>query len=454
MREFDLFVVGGGSGGVRAARIAAGHGARVALAEHHRLGGTCVIRGCVPKKLMVLASRFAQEFEECAGYGWTVDGARFDWAALKANRDAEVARLEGVYRGALESAGVTVIDDHASFADPHTLSLARRGERVRAAHVLVATGAWPSMGADIPGLELAASSNELFEWERQPQRVLIQGGGYIAVEFACLLRRLGTQVTLVYRGERLLRGFDHDLRERLQSALAADGVEIVTGVTVEAIERRGDAKRVALSNGLRIECDEVLFATGRVPHTRSLGLERAGVACDAHGAIVVDVYSRTNVPHIHAVGDVTNRVNLTPVAIREGHAFADTVFGHRPTAVSHALVPSAVFSTPELASVGLSEEAALATHPRLDVYRTEFRPLKATLSHDRHRTFMKLVVDRDSDRVLGCHMLGPDAGETIQLLAIAVGMKARKSDFDTTLAVHPTAAEEWVTLRTPAVRHG
>ncbi len=454
MREFDLFVIGGGSGGVRAARIAAGHGARVALAEHHRLGGTCVIRGCVPKKLMVLASRFAQEFDEAAGYGWTVDGTRFDWAALKAARDAEVARLEGVYRGALESAGVTVLDDHASFVDPHTLALARSGERLRAAHVLVATGAWPSMGADIPGLELAASSNEFFEWERQPARVLIQGGGYIAVEFACLLRRLGSEVTLVYRGERILRGFDHDLRTRLHDAMAADGIRIATGTTVESIERRGDAKLVALSDGRRIEADEVLFATGRVPNTRSLGLDAAGVARDAHGAVVVDVYSRSNVPHIHAVGDVTNRVNLTPVAIREGHAFADTVFGHRPSAVNHALVPSAVFATPELGSVGLSEEAALATHPRLDVYRAEFRPLKATLSHDRHRTFMKLVVDRDSDRVLGCHMLGPEAGETIQLLAIPLGMKARKADFDAALAVHPTAAEEWVTLRTPSARHG
>ena len=454
MREFDLFVIGGGSGGVRAARVAAQHGARVALAESDRLGGTCVIRGCVPKKLMVLASRFAGEFDEAAGFGWSVGEPRFDWAALKANRDREIARLEQVYAAALANAGVTVLADLARFVDRGTIELRGSGERVRATHVLIATGSRPALGSTIPGGELAATSNDLFEWTRQPQRVVIQGGGYIAVEFACLLNGLGSQVTLVYRGTQILRGFDDDLRQRLQAQMAADGIEIVTGASVTSIETVGSAKLVSLSNERTISADEVLFAIGRVPNTAGLATEAAGVTLDAHGAVVVDVFSRSTVPDVHAVGDVTNRVNLTPVAIREGHAFADTVFGGRPTAVNHALVPSAVFATPELGTVGLSEQAALAMHPHLDVYCTEFRPLKATLSGHKHRVFMKLVVDRDNERVLGCHMLGPDAAEMAQLLAIPLGMKARKPDFDATLAVHPTAAEEWVTLRTPAQRHG
>jgi glutathione reductase (NADPH) len=453
MREFDLFVIGGGSGGVRAARVAAAHGARVALAECHRLGGTCVIRGCVPKKLMVLASRFAQEFEEAAGFGWHLDTPRFNWPTLKQRRDAEIARLEAVYGTALIEAGVTVLHDHARFVDGHTVQLRSSGETIRAGHILIATGGRPWL-ARLPGLEHVSTSNDLFEWPRQPQQVVIQGGGYIAVEFACLLQRLGSRVTLVYRGERILRGFDGELRDRLQVQMAEDGIEIVTGATVVSVEAVGGAKLVSLSNGRTITADEVLFATGRVPNTAGLDLQAAGVTCDAQGAVLVNVYSCSNVPSVHAVGDVTNRVNLTPVAIREGHAFADTVFGGKPTAVDHALVPTAVFTTPEIGTVGLTEEAALAVHPRLDVYRSDFRPMKATLSGHRHRVFMKLLVDPESDRVLGCHMMGPDAAEMAQLLAIPLRMKARKTDFDATLAVHPTAAEEWVTLRKPAVRHG
>jgi len=453
MREFDLVVIGGGSGGVRAARIASQHGARVALVEAWRVGGTCVIRGCVPKKLMVYASRFAQEFEEAAGFGWSVGERRFDWATLKAHRDREVARLEGVYAANLDKAGVTVLKDHARFDDAHTVVLGSSGERLRAAHVLVATGATPAMGAPIPGIELAHSSNEIFEWHALPQRVVIQGGGYIAVEFACLLGALGAQVTLVYRGEQILRGFDADLRTRLQAQMAVDGIEIVTGRTVESIEAVGSARLVTLSDERTIAADEVVFATGRIPHIMDLGLERAGVRHTAHGAIVVDDYSRTNVAHVYAVGDVTNRVNLTPAAIREGHAFADTVFGGKPTPVRYGLVPTAVFTTPEIGTVGLTEEQALAQHPRLDVYRTDFRPMKATLSGHGHRVFMKLLVDRDSDRVLGCHMIGEGAGEMVQLLGVALQAGATKAQFDATLAVHPTAAEEWVTLRTPAQRH-
>ncbi len=453
MREFDLFVIGGGSGGVRAARIAAQYGAKVALAESYRVGGTCVIRGCVPKKLMVYASRFAQEFDESAAYGWQLGERRFDWATLKAHRDREVTRLEGVYEANLAKAGVTLLRDHAGFVDAHTLRLAGSGETVRAARVLIATGAAPSMGPPIPGIELAHSSNELFEWAALPQRVVIQGGGYIAVEFACLLNALGAQVTLVYRGQEVLRGFDADLRSRLHAQMQADGIEILTGHTIEAIERVGSARLVTLSDERTISTDEVLFATGRIPHIAGLGLDAAGVAHSPHGAVVVDAYSQTSVAHIHAVGDVTNRVNLTPVAIREGHAYADTVFGARPTRVDHTLVPSAVFTTPELGTVGLTEEQALAAHPHLDVYRAEFRPMKATLSGHGHKVFMKLLVGRDDDRVLGCHMIGPDAGEMVQLLGVALQAGATKAQFDATLAVHPTAAEEWVTLRTPAQRH-
>jgi glutathione reductase (NADPH) len=453
MREFDLFVIGGGSGGVRAARVAAGHGAKVALAESHRLGGTCVIRGCVPKKLMVLASRFADEFAEAAGYGWQLDGPRFDWATLKANRDREIARLENVYGATLVAAGVEVLHDHASLLDASTVQLRGSGERVRASHVLVATGSRPSLGRPIPGIELACVSDDLFEWPRLPAHVVIQGGGYIAAEFACLLQRLGAQVTIVYRGRCILNGFDDDLRQRAQAQLCADGIEIVCEATVAVIERVAGAKRVTLSSERTIDCDEVMFAIGRVPQIDELGLERAGVVRDEHGAVVVDVYSRSNLAGVHAVGDVTNRVNLTPMAIREGQAYADTVFGGMPTAVDHSLVPTAVFTTPELGTVGLTEAAALATHPRLDIYRSEFRPLKATLSGHAHRVFMKLVVDRESGRVLGAHMLGPEAGEMAQLLGIALQVGARKADLDATLAVHPTLAEEWVTMRTPGVRH-
>ncbi len=452
MEEFDLFVIGGGSGGVRAARIAAQYGARVALAEGYRVGGTCVIRGCVPKKLMVYASRFGQEFDEAAGYGWQAEPSRFDWTVLKANRDREVARLEAIYESNLAKAGVTVMHEHARFVDPHTLQLQASGTQVRAKRILIATGGVPLMEHRIPGIELAHNSNDVFEWPTQPRRVLVQGGGYIAVEFACLLNALGSEVTLVYRGAEVLRGFDHDLRSRLQAQLQADGIDVLTHRTVESIHANGGVREVTLSDGHRIEVDAVLFATGRMPNVAGLGLAEAGVEHNAMGAIKVDAFSQTCVPHIHAVGDVTNRINLTPAAIREGHAYADTVFGHRPTPIGPRLVPSAVFTTPELGSVGLTEEQALEAHPRLDVYQSEFRPMKATLSGHGHKVFMKLLVDRDDGRVLGCHMLGPDAGEMVQLLAVAMQAGASKADFDATLAVHPTAAEEWVTMRSPARR--
>ena len=451
MQQYDLVVVGGGSGGVRAARIAANHGARVALVEEYRMGGTCVIRGCVPKKLMVYASRFAQEFEEAQGFGWTLGEARFDWPTLKANRDREVARLEAVYRGNLQNAGVTVFDSRAVLQDAHTVQLAD-GRRLRGDTLLIATGARPSDGPDFHGAELAIDSTGFFDLEQLPRRVVVQGAGYIALELACVLRLLGAEVTLVVRGAQILRGFDDELRAHLAGELAATGLQFLFGRQIRSIARSGASLQVALDNGQNLPADCVLRAVGRRPNTAGLGLEAAGVALDDKGAVRVEGVSRSSVAHIHAVGDVTNRVNLTPMAIREGHAFADTVFGKTPRAVDHSLIPSAVFTTPEAGVVGLTEAQALQSHPQLDVYRSTFRPMKATLSGHRSRVFMKLLVDRVSDRVLGFHMVGPDAGEMAQLVGVTLQLGATKAAFDATLAVHPTAAEELVTLRTPAVR--
>lgn len=452
MSQFDLVVVGGGSGGVRAARIAAGHGARVALVEEYRLGGTCVIRGCVPKKLMVYASRFAQEFEEAAGYGWTLDTPRFDWARLKTNRDTEVARLEAIYRNNLLASGVQIFTGRAQLTDPHTVTLAD-GTQIHGTHILIATGATPTRGPAIPGQELAIDSNGFFDLPALPRRVVVQGAGYIALELACVLQRLGASVRVVVRGDQILRGFDDDVRTHLAQDLVHSGLQLDFGRHVTGIARTDDGLQVELDHGETFAADCVLRALGRKPNTEGLGLEALGIALDAHGAIPVDNYSQTTVPGIHAVGDVTNRVNLTPMAIREGHAFADTVFGGTPRSVDHTLVPTAVFTTPELGVVGLTEQAALEHHPRLDVYRATFRPMKATLSGHPGKMLLKLLVDRDTDRVLGFHGVGPDTGEMAQLVGVAMQLQATKNAFDTTLAVHPTAAEELVTLRTPTVRH-
>ena len=451
--EVDLFVIGAGSGGVRAARIAAGHGARVTIAEEYRVGGTCVIRGCVPKKLLVYASRFSHEFEDAAGFGWTLPPATFDWPTLIANKDKEIARLEAAYTANLDKAGVKIVKTRAVLDDPHTVRLAT-GERVKARQVLIATGAAPHNGPAIPGIEHVITSNEAFHLPSLPRRVLVQGGGYIAIEFACIFAGLGSEVTLVYRGENILRGFDDDVRTHLRGELEKSGITVITGRTVAAIEHSGHAHPVRLSDGRWIDVDKVMFALGRAPNTAGLGLEAAGVGVASSRAVVVDEYSRTRVPHVYAIGDVTNRVNLTPVAIREGHAFADTVFGGRPTAVDHRNVPSAVFSEPEVGVVGLTEAQAREQFPRVDIYKTTFRPLKATLSGSHTRVLMKLVVDGTSDRVLGCHIVGESAAEMIQTLAIAVKMGATKADFDATLALHPTAAEELVTMRTPTARYG
>ncbi len=460
MKDVDLFVIGGGSGGVRAARVAAGHGARVALAESYRLGGTCVIRGCVPKKLMVLASRFAQAFDDAAGFGWVLPAApRFDWAELKRRVDTEVARLEAAYRRTLEDAGVELHADRALIEDPHTVRLMGSGQRFRARHILVATGATPEAGPPIPGAELAASSNEVFQWPTQPRRVVVQGAGYIALEFACLLRRLGSDVTVVLRGERVLRGFDDGLREHLQAQLEAQGVRFLACRSVASIERASEGLAAVLDDGQLLQADAVLRALGRVPHTAGLGLEAAGVALGPDGGVPVDAGGTTRVPSLHAVGDVTDRVQLTPAAIREGQAWADRVFGGiERTRLSHlgpdGLVPSAVFTTPEVGTVGLTEAQALLRHADIDIYRSDFRPIRATLAGSSERMWMKLVVQRSSGRVLGVHLVGAEAAEMIQLAGVALTLAATKPDLDATLAVHPSAAEELVTMRVPAQQHG
>jgi glutathione reductase (NADPH) len=452
-QEVDLFVIGAGSGGVRAARISSGYGARVMIAEEYRVGGTCVIRGCVPKKLLVYASRFADEFEDAAGYGWTVSEPKFDWPTLIVNKDREIARLEAAYISNLERAKVEIVKSRAVVVDPHTVKLTATGETVRAEHILIATGGSPSLGKDIEGHGHVISSNEAFHLKALPKRILIQGGGYIAVEFAGIFNGLGSEVTLVYRGDNILRGFDDDVRKHLRAELEKRGIKILTKRIVEGIEKVDHGLCVELSDHENIVVDKVMFATGRRPNVKGLGLEAAGVKLNQTGAIEVNEFSRTSVPHIYAVGDVTDRIALTPVAIREGHAFADTVFGGRPTPVDHANVPTAVFSEPECGVIGLTEAQACASLAKVDIYKTTFRPMKATLSGRDTRTFMKLVVDSHTDRIVGAHLVGPDAGEMIQLIGIAVKMKATKADFDATMAVHPTAAEELVTMREKAVTH-
>jgi len=449
--EVDLFVIGAGSGGVRAARVAASYGARVMIAEEFRVGGTCVIRGCVPKKLLVYASRFADEFEDAAGYGWSVEKPVFSWPTLIANKDREIARLEAAYTATLDRWKVQLRKSRAVFEDAHTVRLETTGERVRAGTILIATGAWPHFGPNIPGIEHVISSNEALHLPELPKRIVIQGGGYIALEFACIFAGLGSKVTVVYRGENILRGFDDDVREHLRNEMQSRGIDVRCGHTVTAIDRAGDEFVVHLSDNATIAADKVMFAIGRRPNVMGLGIDKLGCKIHEHGGIEVDEYSRTAVPHIYAVGDVTNRVNLTPVAIREGHAFADTVFGKKPTRVDHADVPTAVFTEPEVGVIGLSEAQARAELDVVDVYKTSFRPMKATLSGRQTRSFMKLLVDGVTGRVVGCHLVGPDAGELIQLIGVAVKMGATKADFDATMAVHPTAAEELVTMREKAM---
>lgn len=459
MAEFDvdLFVIGGGSGGVRAARIAAGHGARVMVAEEYRMGGTCVIRGCVPKKLFVIGSHIKHEIEDAAGFGWTVPPVSFDWPTLVANKDKEIARLEGIYTSNVEKSGAKVVKARAVLQDTHTLRL-DDGKTVTAKYILIATGGRPNHGAEIPGIEHVISSDEAFHLKEMPKRVVIQGGGYIALEFAGIFKGCGSDVTVIYRGDNILRGFDEDVRKHVRAELEKQGINIITGCTIDKITRHGEgiAREFTthLTNGSSIASDQVMFAIGRHPNVANLGLETAGVAINPkNGGIAVDAWSKTSVDNIYAIGDVTHRTNLTPVAIREGHAFADTVFGKRSVQVDHATIPTAVFSQPEVGTVGLTEEEARAQFSHVDIYKTDFRPIKATMSGRDTRILMKLVVDGTTDRVLGCHIVGDAAAEITQAVAIAVKLKATKADFDSTIALHPTAAEELVTMRTPTARY-
>lgn len=444
-REVDLFVIGGGSGGVRAARIAAGHGARVAIAEEHRWGGTCVIRGCVPKKLMVYAAEFGHALEDAAGYGWTVSGS-FDWHALLARKDAEITRLSGLYVALLQKTGVEVLEGRATLVGTHTVDVG--GTRFEAKHILVATGGVPTRPA-IEGAELAITSNEAFHLPELPRRVTLVGGGYIGLEFAGIFRGLGSEVTLVHHGQEVLRGFDDDLRHAVTANLRQQGVTLRFGTELTAIEPLpSGALKANCSAGEPLESDVVMFATGRSPATAELGLERVGVALGPRGELVVDAGGRTNVPHIFGVGDCTGGLALTPVAVRDGHALADRLFGKGSAPSAHDAYPTAVFCSPPAATVGLPESVAVEHGHEVDVYLANFKPLFHSLSGREERVMMKLVVDRVTDRVLGAHMVGRDAPEIIQTLAIAIGLGARKTDLDRTLALHPTSAEELVLMRT------
>ncbi len=444
--DYDLFVIGAGSGGARAARITSKYGAKVAIAEEHRVGGTCVIRGCVPKKLLVYASKFAEEFEDAVGFGWTTSKVSFDWATLIENKNKEIDRLNKAYIRNLEAAGAELMSERAVVVDRNTVVLAT-GRKVTAKYLLVATGATPFVPRHLPGHELAITSNEMFELESLPRRICIVGGGYIAVEFAGIMQGLGVETILIYRGEKILRGFDEDLRDHLTAEMQKKGIEIRCLADVSKIEKSGEGVRITLEDGAAFGAGQIMFATGRIPHVADLGLENAGVEITPHYAVKVDSYSRSSVDNIYAVGDVTNRVNLTPVAIREGHAFADHVFGGKDVKADHSLIPTAVFSQPEIGTVGLTEAQAREAHAKIDIYKTSFRPMKHTLSGRDERMLMKLVVDADTDRVLGCHICGEGAGEMAQLLGISVRLGAKKSDFDATMAVHPTASEELVTMR-------
>ena len=444
--DYDLFVIGAGSGGVRAARMSASYGAKVAIAEEYRVGGTCVIRGCVPKKLFVYASHFAEEFEQAAGFGWQVGASHFDWPTLIANKDAEINRLNGIYIRNLEASGVEILNGRAVLKDAHTVLL--DGREISAKYILVAVGATPFM-PQIDGIEHAISSNEAFHIEALPRDIIVVGGGYIAVEFAGIFNGLGVNTTLVYRGEEILRGFDNEVRTHLHAEMVKKGVNIKTESDIAAITPQADGYQVSFADGSQQTTGLVMYATGRVPKTQELGLEAAGVETGQRGEILVDARSQTNIGNIYAVGDVTERAQLTPVAIREGAAFAETVFNDNPQQVDHSLIPTAVFSQPPIGTIGMGEEEAQAAGLDFDVYATTFRAMKNTLSGSEEKTLMKLLVEKASDKIIGLHIVGPDSGEMIQAFGVAVTMGATKAQFDATIAVHPTAAEELVTFKQP-----
>jgi glutathione reductase (NADPH) len=444
--DYDLFVIGGGSGGVRAARLASGLGVRTAIAEEYRFGGTCVIRGCVPKKLFVYASELGHAIDDARGFGWTTGEKRFDWKTLVANKDAEIERLSKLYAGGVEKAGGTVFRDRAEVVGAHQVKLVRDGRTFSAERILIATGGHPFI-PEISGREFAITSNEAFHLEALPAKIVIMGAGYIAVEFACIFNGLGVEVELLYRGSEILRGFDHDLRQSLAEIMQAQGIKITYNAEPAAIEKDGDGLTVITNRDTRIACGVVMFATGRLPNTTGLGLQQLGVECGWNGRVTVDDSYRSSVPSIYAVGDVTDRVNLTPVAIRDGVAFIEANYKNNPQPVDLSYLPTAVFSQPEIGTVGYTEEHAREMFRAVDIYKSSFRPLKNTLSGRPERTLMKLVVDGETDKVVGAHILGPDAAEMAQLLAISLKLGARKADFDATIALHPTAAEELVTMR-------
>ena len=452
--DYDLFVIGAGSGGVRAARLAAMTGARVAVAEESQVGGTCVVRGCVPKKLMVYASGFAREFELARGYGWSgCKGTSFHWPSFLDQKDREIARLSGIYTANLKKAGADLFTTKARFLDPHTLELVGMDKSVTAERVLIATGGRPRLPDDVPGAELAITSDEAFHLPELPKSILIVGGGYIAIEFACIFHGLGVDVTLAYRGSNLLRGFDEDVRAHVAGELAKRGLKVALACQHERIEKIEGGFRSHLTDSMVVETEQVMFAVGRAPHVKGLGLEAAGVELNDKGAVAVDDFSQTSVPHIFAVGDVTDRVNLTPVAIREAAAFAQTVYYDRPTRFDHADIPTAVFSQPPTGVVGLTEAEARHKLGRVDIYRTKFRAMKTAFAGDDEQTLMKLVVCPHDGKVVGCHIVGPDAPEMIQLAAISVKAGLTKAQWDDTCALHPSAAEELVTMHekyTPA----
>ncbi len=446
--DFDFYVIGAGSGGTRAARIAAGHGARVGVAEDRYLGGTCVNVGCVPKKLLVYASHYAEDFEDAAGFGWSVGERKHDWAKLIANKDREIARLNGIYRRLIEGAGATIHDARAVLEDANTISVGN-DQRVTAETILIATGGWPSV-PDIPGKEHILTSNEAFHIQTLPERIVVVGGGYIAVEFAGIFHGLGAKVTQLYRGPLFLRGFDDDAREFLAEEMLKKGMDLRFNSNVECITEQEDGSLLLdIAGGETIETDLVMYATGRHPNTSGIGIEKAGVALNERGAVIIDKEWRTNIDNIYAIGDVTDRIQLTPVAIAEGHALADRLYGKPGREVSYDLVASTVFSQPNLGTVGLTEAEARQQLGAIDIYKSAFKPMKHTLSGRDERTLMKLVVERKTDRVVGIHVVGPDAGEIIQGFAVALKAGATKAVFDATIGIHPTAAEEFVTMREP-----
>ncbi|EJF87597.1 glutathione-disulfide reductase [Bartonella vinsonii subsp. arupensis OK-94-513] len=448
--DFDLFVIGSGSGGVRAARLAGGLGKRVAIAEEYRVGGTCVIRGCVPKKLYVYASQYAKEFRKSVGFGWQYADPVFSWEKLVAAKNTEISRLEGLYRKGLQDNNVHIYESRASFVDDHTLELSGTGERVSAEKILIATGAKIAPNTAIKGSDMCLTSNEIFDLEKLPKSIVIVGGGYIGVEFANIFHELGVKTILLHRGDLILRNFDYDLRQLLHDAMVEKGISIIYGAAVSKIQASGNCYDVILSSGQTITTDQVMLATGRVPNTTGLKLERAGVKVNEFGAVVVDERMTTNVPHIWAVGDVTGHVQLTPVAIHDAMCFVKTAFENIPTTPDYDLITTAVFSQPEIGTVGLSEEDALHRYKRLEIYRTVFRPMRNVLSGSSEKMFMKLIVDGESRIVVGAHILGENAGEIAQLIGISLKGKLTKDIFDETMAVHPTIAEEIVTMYKPS----